>query len=334
MQDIVKKYLEGSATESEKAQLLNWLREKENRIVYRSLKLDWKRSLEKDQFAGGGEESWNRLQTRLWQKSYNRWQESRKINTFFRYAAIFFFAMTIGSLIWFFAGQSPRPDEIFTSVIAEKGQISKVELPDGSEVWLNSGSKISYSNYYSETNRSIQLSGEAYFNVTKNTGLPLVVDCGKLHVKVLGTKFNISAYSWDKPIEVVLEEGVVELLDPSTYSSYYRMEPGERVQFNKDIHELKVGKVNTSRYTSWKEGIINIYDQPLEQVVKRLEMRYNQKFEVSDKVKDFRYTFSVKNEPLEDIIELMQKITPLKAIQNDSVIKLEADEEKIKKVDK
>lgn len=334
MQVIVKKYLEGTATDSEQKELLEWLRKKENRLVYSGLKLDWEKSLENDQFFAGGEESWNRIQAKLWQKSFNRWQESWKINRFFRYAAIFFFALTLGLSAWHFTKSSSQAEEVFSKVVAEKGHISKVELPDGSLVWLNSGSEISYSNFYASRSREVILEGEAYFDVTKNEKLPLTIDCGKLHVRVLGTKFNVSAYPWNKPIEVVLEEGSVELIDPSTLASYYKMRSGERVEFNKDDHELKVGEVNTSRYTSWKEGIINIYDQPLDQLVKQLEMRYNQKFEVDEKVKDFRYTFSIKNEPLEEIIDVMQKITPLKVVQENNIIKLEADEEKIKKVDK
>lgn len=333
MQEIVKKYLEGTATDSEQKELLGWLRKKENRLVYSGLKLDWEKSLEKDQFFGGGEESWNRLQAKLWQKSFNRWQESGKVNRFFRYAAIFFFALTLGLSAWYFTTSPEQTDEVFTKVVAENGHISKVELPDGSLVWLNSGSEISYSNYFASANRAVSLAGEAYFDVKRNEKLPLIIDCGKLHVRVLGTKFNVSAYPWNKPIEVVLEEGSVELIDPETLASYYKMKPGERVEFNKNDNELKVGEVNTSRYTSWKEGIINIYDQSLDQVVKRLEMRYNQKFEIDNEAKEFRYTFSIKNEPLEDIINLMQKITPLKVVQENNVIKLEADEEKIKKVD-
>jgi len=334
MQNIVKKYLEGSATESEKTQLLNWLREKENRIVYRSLKLDWKRSLEKDQFSNGGEESWNRLQAKLWQKSYKRWQESRKMNMFFRYAAIFFFALSIGSLIWFFAGKTPQPNEIFTSVMAEKGQISKVELPDGSMVWLNSGSKITYSNLFASDNRNVELSGEAYFDVVDNTEQPFQVKSNRLHVKVLGTKFNMAVYDWNESVEVVLEKGAVELLQPISQTSVYKMKPGERALLGKGEAGLNVSHVNTSRYTAWKEGMIHIYDQSMEELIKRLEMRYNQKFEISPDAKEFKYTFTIKNERLDEIIDLMEKITPVKATQQDSVILIEADKKKMRKVDR
>ncbi|MBW6536295.1 MAG: hypothetical protein K0B11_14900, partial [Mariniphaga sp.] len=79
MKETAIKYFEGRATDAELEQLLYWLRKKENRIVFNSFRLDWKKSLEPGRFPGGGEENWQRLQAQLGQKSYNRWQKSRKI---------------------------------------------------------------------------------------------------------------------------------------------------------------------------------------------------------------------------------------------------------------
>jgi ferric-dicitrate binding protein FerR (iron transport regulator) len=334
MRTIIFKYLEGSATDSEKAELLQWLRKKENRIVFHSYKLEWRKGLKNEQFIVGGEECWNRLQEKLGQKSYNRWQESRKTQQFFRYAAIFFFALSIGTAVWHLSGQSSRNiQETTTSVIAENGQISKIELPDGSLVWLNSGSRISYNNFFAEQNREVELSGEAYFDVAKNAELPLVVNCNDLHVRVLGTKFNVAAYSWEEAIEVVLEEGTVELVNPAAQTTFSGMKTGQRAQFSKENSVLEVNDVNTSRFTAWKEGMINIYDQPLKDVVKRLEIRYNQKFVYDQEIENFRYTFTIKNERLEEIIRVMEQITPVKAIQQKDVIELKVDEEKKRKVD-
>ena len=331
MRTVTYKYLEGSATDSEKAELLQWLRKKENRIVFHSYKLDWRKGLKNEQFTVGGEESWNRLQEKLWQKSYNRWQESRKIQQFFRYAAIFFFALSIGTAVWHFSGQSSRNiQETTTSVIAENGQISKIELPDGSLVWLNSGSEIAYNNFFSAQNREITLTGEAYFDVGKNEDLPLVVDCSGLEVKVLGTRFNVNAYEDNSVAEVVLEEGSVELLNPGAEDAFYRMEPREKVKLNLETRKYNASVVNTRRYTSWREGIQNIYDLPMEELIKRLEKRYNQQFALTPEVKELRYTFTIENEPLEDILKLMERITPIKATQKEEVIRIEIDKDKMR----
>jgi ferric-dicitrate binding protein FerR (iron transport regulator) len=323
MKQIIYKYLEGKATEAEQHKLLKWLRNKENRFVFNSNSLGWKESLDSNQLPDENLESWNQIQAVILEKSYKQWQHSRKVQSFFKYAAIFFFMVTLTGLTLYFVYSKPI-QPLYTSVVAEKGQISKVELPDGSLVWLNSGSEITYSNLFAEKNRNIQLNGEAYFNVAHNEQLPLVVSCGELNVKVLGTKFNVSAYEENKHVDVVLEKGSVELLD-------YCLKPGERAMFSKTERNMTVSNVNTAKFTSWKEGIINIYDQSLEQVVKRLESRYNQKFIFSNDIKDYRYTFTIKNEPLDEIINLMEKITPVKAIQKDDVIVFQMDIDKMRK---
>lgn len=332
MKETAFKYFEGRATDAELEQLLHWLRNKENRIVFNRFRLDWKNSLNKDRFPGGGGESWNKLQAELGQKSYKSWQKSRRMEQFFRVAAIFFFVVSIGSLIWFFTQQPKNISETYTRVMAENGQISKVELPDGSLVWLNAGSQITYNNFFSTENREVALSGEAYFDVTKNETLPMVVDCSGLKVKVLGTRFNVNAYETENTAEVVLEEGAIELFNAKSNTGFYRMKPGERVNINLETNQYAAGMVNTARYTSWREGIVNIYDLSIEDLVKRLEKRYNQQFELAPEVKDFRYTFTIENEPLEDVLKLMERITPVKVEQTDETIKIELDKKKIREV--
>jgi ferric-dicitrate binding protein FerR (iron transport regulator) len=211
-------------------------------------------------------------------------------------------------------------NENLTNIIAENGQVSKVELSDGSLVWLNSGSEITYSNFYGSKNRNIKLTGEGFFQVSNNEEVPFIVQCDEVSVKVTGTRFNVEAYPEEKSLNVVLEEGAVELLDSEGETLLYKMNPGELVQYNKSDNKFDVTHINTSKFTSWKEGILNIYDQRLEDLVKKLELRFNQKFEVENEVKDFRYTFTIKNETLEEVIDLIQQITPVKIEQENETI--------------
>ena len=329
MKSIVTKYLEGRATEEEQKMLLEWMRNKKNRIVFNSYSLEWRNSLDEKQFSKNSEESWNKIQAQLLQKSFKGWQSSRKMHQFFKYAAILFFVISIGSLAYFFVSQEKPLPEYYTSVVAENGQISKIKLPDGSLVWLNSGSEITYSNYFALNNRDINLSGEAYFEVAKNRDIPLVVNSGDFQVKVLGTKFNVSAYPESKHIDVVLEEGIVELLNREVESFSCKLKPGELANYDKQNRKLAINCVNTTKFTSWKEGLLNIYDQSLEELIKRLETRYNQEFIIDDDIKDFHYTFTIKNESLDEIIKLMEKITPIKAVQKNDTIIFKLD--KIKK---
>ncbi|NLO02983.1 MAG: FecR domain-containing protein [Bacteroidales bacterium] len=250
MQEIAFKYFEGRATEEELDQLLEWLRKKENRIVFDKFRLVWQSSLERDYFPDGGTKSWNRLQAQLWQKSFKKWQSTKKIDLFFRYAAIFFFVLAIGSLTWYFIHRPVEVPETFTTIAADKGHVSKVQLPDGSKVWINSGSEISYNNLFASSHRNLKIKGEAYFEVAKNENIPMIIDCGKVNVKVTGTRFNINSYNWEKDIEVVLEEGSVELTDITDNNILYKLNPGSRLLFSKKECKISVFDVNTTKYTS------------------------------------------------------------------------------------
>jgi ferric-dicitrate binding protein FerR (iron transport regulator) len=333
MKEIAFKYFEGLATEKELEQLLEWLRKKENRIVFDKFRLVWQSSLEREYFPDGGREIWNRIQAQLWQKSFKKWQSTKKIDTFFKYAAIFFFVLAIGSLTWYFTHRPVEVPETFTTVAADKGHVSKVQLPDGSKVWINSGSEISYNNLFASSNRNIKIKGEAYFDVAKNENIPMIINCGEVNVKVTGTSFNINNYSWEKDIEVVLEAGSVEMTNITDNSTLYRLNPGNRLLFSKKENKITVSEANTAKYTSWKDGIMNLYDLTMEEVLMRLNTRYNQKFEIDSAVKDFKYTFTIKNEPLHEILHLMEKITPVIIKQKGEIISIKVDKNKMKRVE-
>ena len=129
-------------------------------------------------------------------------------------------------------------------------------------------------------------------------------------------------------IDVVLEEGSVALNTPGKGSLDYHLKPGEMGSFRKEKRELSISSVKPKKLTAWRKGIISIYDQPLEKVVERLEKRYNQKFEVDDEVRELRYTFTIKNESLDQVIHLMERITPVKATQSDEIIRFKKDKKK------
>jgi ferric-dicitrate binding protein FerR (iron transport regulator) len=330
MQTIITKYLEGRASEAEMKELLGWLRNKENRLIFQSVQLDWKSSLVKTGFPAESRESWLQLQEKLAQKKIIRLSEFQNKQFFLRIAAIFIFAVSLAVSTWFVSQKFQPGNEVFTRVVAGSGQISKVELPDGTEVWLNSGSAISYGSRFSTRNRNIELQGEAFFQAARNEKLPLVVTAGELKVKVLGTTFNVNAYPETGSVDVVLEEGSVEIVNAGGKSFRYLLKPGELARFDRNNRQMLISEINPAKFTAWKDGIINIYDQTMEELVKRLENRYNQKFEISDDVKHFRYTFTITNEPLDEIIRLMEKITPVIAEQTDEVIVFRANKKKIK----
>ena len=315
MEEKIQQYLEGKLTEDEQLELLRWLKGDGNQIIFNRTKAGWwkNKSTMKD---GVGQ---SRLTERIEEKK-NLSRAQRLLN-FYRYAAIFLLIAGIVATIYVSRQQPIAPPLQYTEIHTDLGQVSGMTLPDGTQVWINAGTKLLYNNQYGTSNRHIKVNGEAYFSVSKNKKIPFVVDMGLMKVEVTGTSFGISNYDDSNTMNVVLEEGSVNVHSANN-KLLVTLKPEEIALFNKREMRLETMKVKPQNYTSWKDGVLHIFELPLEQMVKKLEKRYNQKFEVEPAAKDFPYTFSIEGESLSEIINLIERISPVKAVQQGDVIKL------------
>lgn len=201
-----------------------------------------------------------------------------KANLLLKYAAILILLLGSLPLLFYLKHQirlTGGAELKYTTVVAKYKETSQVILPDSSVVWLNSGTTLTYNNNYSFNNRDLSVKGEAYLEVRKNSNIPLIVTCDELQVKVLGTKFNVSAYPEDHQVTVALETGTVELLHAKNKSFRYRLRPGEIAQYNPELKEVTIAKVNVADHTVWKDGLLFFRDTPMAEVIKRLERKFN-----------------------------------------------------------
>ncbi len=322
MKSTIREYLSGRSSADEQKKLLYWIRKQENQNEFRLTKDEWKNEIKHEEISGEFRQNWDNIQSSIFGQMQTEMLHTQRTLRFFRYAAIFILVISVPSLLFYFSKPDTSTPIAYTTVAADYGQISKVVLPDSTVIWVNSGSTVTYNNQFAAGNRDVRLNGEAYFKVAKNKDLPFVVSSEDLRVKVLGTEFCVSGYAEEKDIQVILEKGKVELTSLSHANFRQEMKPGELARFNKEKNEMKISTVNTVLFTSWKDGMINVYNLPLSELVIKLEKRYNQKFIVDDEIKDLPYTFTIKNENLNSILSLMEKITPLDAIQSGNVIEL------------
>lgn len=199
-----------------------------------------------------------------------------------------------------------------TSVIADKGQISKVILPDSTVVWLNSGTSLQYDNLFAQNNRNLSLTGQAYFDVKKNNWLPLIVSSGNLKVRVTGTRFDVCAYPDENGISVILESGQVELSRIGDTSFRYNLNPGEMAMYHSRKNKIDIRKIQPAEYPSWKQGELVFSDTPMEEVIKQLKRKFDVRITVKDTAvyhSIFNATF--KNESLNEILDYIQFSSPI-----------------------
>lgn len=189
-----------------------------------------------------------------------------------RIAAVLFIPLVLG--ISFYLFYNPLGEENFYTAEAPLGQKAKVELPDGSTVWLNSGSNIRYSSSFNKKNRTIDLKGEAFFEVKKNTGKPFFVRTPFLDVRVTGTRFNVNAYDDEAYIETSLIEGKVNVVLKGE-NKPLQLDPGNVMAYSKSSREVSTSKLNKDIAIGWKDNRLIFIDDDFYRLTRKIEKWYN-----------------------------------------------------------
>jgi transmembrane sensor len=203
-------------------------------------------------------------------------------------------------------------NEVFSSVDA----ITKVTLPDGSNVWLNHSSSLKYPAAFSSNMRIVELKGEGYFEVAHNPKLPFVVKAGGIEIKALGTVFNVMAYPDEDRIETSLIEGRVKLQREESDGKIIPladMKPTDLSIFQKGNKKIQTYTINDDRNFSWKEGKLVFYAEPMSVVVKKLKRWFNADIQIKDsELLDLTYTATFVHETLPQVMELMALVSPVR----------------------
>jgi len=203
--------------------------------------------------------------------------------------------------------KSNRNKTDLNQIIIPYGKRSDIRLADGTHVWLNSGSKLSYPFKFSENSREVYLSGEAFFEVKPNAKKPFFVNTHDIKIKVLGTSFNVCAYSNDKTVQTVLIKGRVTEGKNKLFASTIDLQPGERLTYIKSDKNLLKDKVDVKLYSSWVKGYLIFDNIPIHEVLTKLKRSYNQdiiiekgleqisfsgKLDLQDNIKDVLYNIA------------------------------------------
>lgn len=227
----------------------------------------------------------------------------------------------ICSGIYFLNGDGMQQNQI---VSVDRGQKAKIELPDGTHIWLNSASSIIYAEDYNKKNRTVKLDGEAYFEVAKDKNKPFIVDLGDMSVEVLGTTFNVKAYKEDSLYTTTLIEGAVRVANSSQAIT---MVPNEKVVFNKKENKMQKSETANAEYShSWYSNDLAFDQESLSEIAKTLERMYNVSivFETED-IRKVRFSGRVKNNNLEGVLQLISFVAPIKFAIDDSVVTIKKD---------
>jgi ferric-dicitrate binding protein FerR (iron transport regulator) len=188
-------------------------------------------------------------------------------------------------------------------------------LPDGTLVWLNAGSKITYSQGFGVDERTVHLTGEGYFEVTKNEKKPFRVKTEELHVNVLGTKFNFSNYPDNEEAIVSLIEGKVMADNAIGKNEQVSLSPDEKVFLNKKTGQMRILQHRAQSAAAWTNGYLFFDEELLPDIIKELERSYNVSIRITDKsLETFRFygDFTREEQTIEEILNLLVSTNKLK----------------------
>lgn len=207
-------------------------------------------------------------------------------------------------------------------VSVSRGQKANVELPDGSRVWLNSDSKLSYNNSFNMDSRKVNLQGEAYFEVVKNRNKRFIVTTKGINVEALGTVFCVKSYTEDSLITTTLIEGKVRVANEDSETLLY---PHEMVTYNPTNHTFaKKHLTNIENTAMWRNDHLSFSGESLGEIAITLERMYDIDIVfASEKVSKYRFSGVIRNNSLSNVFEVISLTAPIKYKISNQIVEIQ-----------
>ncbi|QHS56916.1 hypothetical protein GWR56_15685 [Mucilaginibacter sp. 14171R-50] len=192
-------------------------------------------------------------------------------------------------------------------IVTINGQVANLTLADGTKVWLNGGSKLSYPEAFRGDKRQITLTGEAFFEVAHDATKAFIVHTGDIKTQVLGTSFNVKAYPEDKFVKVDVATGKVGVVARAAKTVF--LLPSDEVMVDKANHSATTSKgVDVNTLAGWKSGDFNVKNMPLPEVLNAIYHRYNIQVKADANLVKCSITANFTNVSLQNIIKIISKL--------------------------
>ena len=358
---LILAFFTGELTYTESEELKKWINASDaNKAYFKQMNKLWKSAASSSSLNNKYDttRAFQRVQYQIFEQNRALRGTGRKslgatnvmFSVFMKWAAVIVIALLIGAGIHYFVYDysiSPGTEAI-SRVEVPLGAKSKVLLPDGTEVWLNAGSKLSYPANYGKRDREVSLTGEGYFKVKHNPAKPFIVEASKVSITALGTEFNVKAYPDENVVETILVKGSVVVKKPETIENNKKMagqsiilKPGQKARIfkkpeintqyvsipekekktTKKITEpqkpIKADKIrlqssNTSIETSWKDKRWIIKGENLDNLLVLLSRRFNVTISLlNDGLSQYQFSGTIENETLEQVFKIMSLTIPM-----------------------
>lgn len=307
---LVRKFMMGQLSVSEEKTLLNWI---DQSPQHEKLFREEQKRL--SPFISGiydanVDEQWRQLSLKIQKKQTIRKNQLKKALLRFQIpaAALLIFALVCYWVLERNAGDSSAT--FATTVSTQNGERTSFLLPDGTKVSLNSNSQLMFPEEFTGNLRQVELSGEAFFEVTPKREAPFIVHTTAMDVRVLGTAFNVEAFPGAPVVNTTLVHGKVTLESEIGHetTTLAELNPYERVTFHVDNHQVEIHReTNLEQYIGWKDGKLVFLNSSIEEVAKKLELWYDVSVQIhGESLKRLHFTATFTNETIEQVLNLLK----------------------------
>jgi len=321
---LIIRLLSGEATVGEKAEIEEWLKlSAENKKIYNDLREIW--------LSTGTETNADNYHLneaiRKFRAQINQGKQVQKrlidLSSVLKYAAIAILILSL-PLSYYFGTRTIPVKSTMTTISCAYGDRSTIVLPDSSIVKLNSGSKLSFNPDFNQKTRNVILDGEAFFSISKDKAHPFHVTTPEIDIEVLGTEFNVKAYSNENSVSTTLVEGSLHI---TSKLQNIRIRPSQKIIFNKESQKMVTQELNdTSPDTEWKEGRLIFRNESLAELKPMLERWFDVDIILADEmVKQRRFTGILERESILEAVSYfdLSKYVKCKIQGNKIIIKSE-----------
>jgi len=288
-------------------------KEEENESFEKVLEEDWQETDDTNSNPERLSQLLNKLHDQINHESTSKSYSHRNLYQLFsKVAAVLILpALITIAVLSYISISSLNHAESWAEIHSPVGSRTKFQLPDGTQGWLNSGSSIKYAVNFMK-NRNVEISGEAWFDVVHlSNSEEFRVITPYFDVKVLGTQFNVIAYDNETTAEVILEKGKVVVLGKDQQVKGELM-PDQQLVYNKSTKELIKSGIDSKSYTSWKDGLLIFRNEPMSEIARRLERKYNTEIILhGDSLKSSIFRATFQDENLDEICKMLSMVAPI-----------------------
>lgn len=318
--DLLIKFLDGECSPEDQLKVIAWIKEKPENYEY-FLSLQETAILTKsydENFNPDKEAAWKKVLSEIERNESAKFKKANKGRIYYRAAAVIFIAFSLYMVYNLFTGFGKKD---YVELANLDQNLQKIDLPDGTKVWLSKSGKIKYPVNFSGQSRDVSLTGEAFFEVAKDPAKPFIVTGNRTIVKVLGTSFVYRTYDEEDEDKLIVNTGKVSFTEKENNNNSIPVDAGFSADFHKSTRVIDKAERNNKSYFAQRTGRLIFENERFENIISSVAKYYDRGYYFNDnKLRDIRITIAFNNQPIEEAIKLLETVMDRKITDSSQTI--------------